>query len=244
MSNFREKFWRLVRPARNAVRKARQRPRVGSIDWGDFDTTRPINSNWGYERGTPIDRYYINGFLQKNTGDIRGRVLEVADNEYTRTFGGARVEKSDILYPTTENSGATIIADLTIPGQVTDELFDCIICTQTLQFVFDVRVAIASLFRFLKPGGVLLLTVPGITKISPEDRDRSGDYWRFTAESLHRLLAAEFPEETVTVETHGNIKSSLGLLHGISADEIPEIELDQSDDHYQLLVSARAVRPG
>ncbi len=244
MSNIKETFWRLVRPARNAVRKARQRPRVGGIDWGDFDRTRPINANWGYERGTPIDRYYINGFLQKHAGDIRGRVLEVADNEYTKIFGGESVEKSDILYPTADNPRATVIADLTIPDQVTDELFDCIICTQTLQFIFDVGVATASLFRFLKPGGVLLLTVPGITKISPEDRDRSGDYWRFTAESLHRLLAAEFPERTVTVETYGNIKSSLGLLHGISAEEIPETELDQRDDHYELLVSARAERPG
>jgi SAM-dependent methyltransferase len=205
---------------------------VGGIDWGDFDRTRPINANWGYERGTPIDRYYINGFLQK------------ADNEYTRTFGGARVEKSDILYPTTGNPRATVIADLTIPDQVTDELFDCIICTQTLQFIFDVRVAIESLFRFLKPGGVLLLTVPGITKISPEDRGRSGEFWRFTAESLHLLLATEFPEQAVIVESHGNVKSSLGLLHGISAEEIPETELDQRDDHYELLVSARAERPG
>jgi SAM-dependent methyltransferase len=243
MINIREKFWRLVRPARNAVRKARQRPRVGHIDWGDFDTTRPINANWGYERGAPIDRYYIGGFLKRYAGDIRGRVLEVADNEYTKTFGGARVEKSDILYPTKDNPRATIIADLTIPDQVTEKLFDCIICTQTLQFIFDVRVATASLFRFLKPGGVLLLTVPGITKISPEDRDRSGDFWRFTAESLQRLLATEFPEQAVTVETQGNVKSSLGLLHGISAGEIPTIELDQRDDHYPLLVSARAVRP-
>jgi SAM-dependent methyltransferase len=216
---------------------------VGCIDWGDFDTTRPINANWGYERGAPIDRYYIDGFLKKYASDIRGRVLEVGDNEYTKTFGGARVEKSDILYPTTDNPRATIIADLTVPGQVEDGLFDCIICTQTLQFIFDIRVAIASLFRFLKPGGVLLLTVPGITKISPEDRDRSGDFWRFTAESMHLLLAAEFPDQTISVETYGNVKSSLGLLHGISAGEIPEIELDQCDDHYQLLVSARVVRP-
>lgn len=240
--NIKETFWRLVRPARNAARRARQRPRVGGIDWGDFDRTRPINANWGYERGSPVDRYYIERFLKKSAGDIRGRVLEVADNEYTITFGGSRVEKSDILFPTTGNQRATIIADLTVPSQVTDGLFDCIICTQTLQFIYEVRIAIASLYRFLKPGGVLLLTVPGISKISPEDRDRSGDYWRFTGESLQRLLSEEFSEQTVSVETHGNVKSSLGLLHGISAGEIPKVELDQHDDLYQLLVSARAVR--
>ena len=244
MNDTKERFWRLVRPARNAVRKVMQTPRVGGIDWGDFDRTQPINANWGYERGTPIDRYYIDQFLREHASDIRGRVLEVANNEYTRIFGGERVEKSDILYPTTGNPRASIIADLTIPDQITDELFDCIICTQTLQLIFDVKVAIASLFRFLKPGGVLLLTVPGITKISPEDRDRTGDFWRFTTESLHRLLEAEFTGQAVTIEAYGNVKSSLGLLHGISAGEIPQIELDRYDDHYPLLVSARAVRPG
>jgi hypothetical protein len=61
-----------------------QTPRVGGIDWGDFDRTQPINANWGYERGTPIDRYYIDQFLQEHASDIRGRVLEVANNEYTR----------------------------------------------------------------------------------------------------------------------------------------------------------------
>ena len=146
MISIKEKFWRLVRPARNAVIRAQQKPRVGCIDWGDFDTTRPINANWGYERGTPIDRYYIGRFLERNAGYIRGRVLEVAGNEYTEMYGGDRVERSDILHPAEGNPRATIIADLEEPSQVTDELFNCIICTQTLQLVFDVNTAIASSF--------------------------------------------------------------------------------------------------
>ncbi len=243
MISIKEKFWRLVRPARNAVIRAQQRPRVGCIDWGDFDTTRPINANWGYERGMPIDRYYIGRFLERNAGYIRGRVLEVAGNEYTEMYGGDRVERSDILHPAEGNPRATIIADLEEPSQVTDELFDCIICTQTLQLVFDVNTAMANLYRFLKPGGVLLMSVPGISQICREDMDITGDYWRFTTAALQRLLGAQFPADAVRIESHGNVKTSIGFLHGISATEISEDELLEKDPQFQLLLTVVATKP-
>lgn len=243
MISIKEKFWRLVRPARNAVIRAQQRPRVGCIDWGDFDTTRPINANWGYERGMPIDRYYIGRFLERNAGYIRGRVLEVAGNEYTEMYGGDRVERSDILHPAEGNPRATIIADLEEPNQVTDELFDCIICTQTLQFIFDLNIAIASLYGFLKPGGVLLMSVPGISQISLEDMESTGDFWRFTTAALQRLLEARFPPNAVHIESHGNVKASIGFLHGISENEVSQEELLENDPQFQLLLTATATKP-
>ena len=172
----RKRFWQIVRPGREALIRATQRPKIGTVSWGDFTSTRPINDNWGFERGMPIDRYYIGQFLERNVGHIRGRVLEVAGNEYTEKYGGDSVEKSDILHPAEGNPRATIIADLAEPSQVTDELFDCVICTQTLQLIFDVKTAITSLYRFLKPGGVLLMTVPGISQICREDMEITGDY--------------------------------------------------------------------
>ena len=241
--NVRKQIWRAVRPARKRLQRARQRPRVGDIAWGDFDRSGPINSNWGFERGTPIDRYYIEAFLEKSANDIRGRVLEVADNAYTKFFGGTKVEKSDILHYNCGNPRATIVADLTDSSQVTDECFDCIVCTQTLQFIFDVNTAVDSLFRFLKPGGVLLLTVPGISQISPEDMESTGDYWRFTDASLRLLVATRFPVDAVAIESYGNVKSSVGLLHGVAAEELSDSDLTRTDPQYQLLLSARAKRP-
>lgn len=238
-----ERIWRRVRPARNALRKAVQNPPVGAIDWGDFGRLQPINDNWGFERGTPVDRFYIGEFLGHHASDIKGRVLEVANNEYTVEFGGDRVQKSDILCPVEGNSRATIIADLTIPELIPENLFDCVICTQTLQFIFDVRTAISSLHRLLKPGGVLLLTVPGISQISREDMAATGDYWRFTTAALERLFGAEFPGDALSIESHGNVKSSVGLLHGVAAEEIAEEDLRVTDFPYQLILSVRAVRP-
>jgi hypothetical protein len=34
----------------------------------------PISRAFGYDRGTPIDRYYLDRFLDEHNGDIRGRV--------------------------------------------------------------------------------------------------------------------------------------------------------------------------
>lgn len=239
----RNSFWQIVRPATDALRKARQKPKVGSLSWGDFSTTTPINNNWGFERGTPIDRYYIAAFLEANAGHIQGRVLEVAGNEYTKQYGGDRVSASDVLHPSEGNPRATVIADLAEPSQITDNLFDCVICTQTLQLIFDIHTATESLYRFLKPGGVLLLTVPCVSQICREDMAITGDYWRFTTAALQRLLETQFPSDAVHIESHGNVKTSVGFLHGVSADEIAEEELLESDPHCQMLLTGVATRP-
>ena len=70
---------------------------VGTVDFGHFRRLIPISKEWGFDRGLPIDRYYIERFLQRHAADIRGRVLEVGDNAYTRRFGGDRVTNSDVI---------------------------------------------------------------------------------------------------------------------------------------------------
>ena len=85
------------------------------------------------------------------------------------------------------NPEATIVGDLTDAPQIADDSFDCAIVTQTLQFVYDVRVALTTLHRILAPGGVLLATVPGLTKISPIEDASYGEWWHYTGRSLRRL---------------------------------------------------------
>ncbi len=126
---------------------------------GDLRRVTPIDPNWGFERGTPIDRVYVEEFIGAHAGDIRGRVLEIAAPDYTTRFGRG-VERVDILMATEGNPQATIVGDLTDAPQIPSDSFDCAIVTQTLQFVYDVRAALATLHRVLAPGGVLLATVP------------------------------------------------------------------------------------
>lgn len=228
------------RVRRQLVRATRW-PVVGGVQLEDLRRLTPISTVWGADRGLPVDRYYIEQFLSLNSPDIRGRVLEIGDNAYTRRFGSG-VVRSDVLYHTTGNSKATMVLDLTADEPGERSLFDCIICTQTLQQIFDVPAALRTLTHLLKPGGTLLLTLPGISQIDRPAFDDWGDYWRMTTRATERLLTPLFPSSNVAVESHGNVLSAIAFLHGLAAEELTRSELDYQDPNYQLLLTARAVK--
>ncbi len=213
-----------------------------AIDLGDLRRVTPIDSGFGVGRGKPVDRHYIESFLRQHAVDIRGRVLEVAEDRYTEQFGGSRVTERDILHVDESNPRATLIADLADADDVPGDSFDCFICTQTLTYIYDVKGALATIQRILKPGGVLLATVPGISQMSPYDRDRWGEYWRFTAQSLGRLLGDAFGNQNVTVESYGNVLASTAFLQGLCAGDLSRNELEHRDQRYQMLIAGRAVK--
>jgi glycosyltransferase involved in cell wall biosynthesis/SAM-dependent methyltransferase len=213
---------------------------VGSVRFGSLRRLTPMSREFGYDRGQPVDRYYIERFLAAHRADVKGRVLEVGDDTYTRRFGDDRVTQADVLDLDPGNAGATIIADLTTPSEVPPSAFDCVILTQTLPFIYDVSTALSTVHRTLKPGGILLATVPGISQISRYDMDRGGDYWRFTTRSAQRLCEAAFPGGHVSVEARGNLLSAAAFLYGLSAEELRPEELDHVDPDYQLIITIRA----
>ncbi|MFO7964790.1 MAG: methyltransferase domain-containing protein [Desulfobacterales bacterium] len=229
--------------ARRALVRYTRRPPVGWVRFGDFRRLHPISPQWGSERGKPIDRYYIEQFLAAHSADIRGRVLEIGDDAYTRMFGGSGVIQTDVLHVAENRSNVTIIGDLTDAGHIPSDSFDCIILTQTLQFIYDLRSAIRTLYRILQPGGVVLVTIPGISKSSRYDMERWGYYWSFTTMSVRRLFETAFPTDRVEVRAHGNVLAAVGFLHGLATRELKKEELDFEDPDYELLITLRAVRP-
>jgi SAM-dependent methyltransferase len=202
----------------------------------------PISRDWGFCRGLPVDRYYIEQFLSAHAGDIMGHVLEIKDDNYTVKYGGDRVTTSDVLHKSEGNPKATIVADLACAPELLADTFDCIVCTQTLQFIYDLKAAISTLHRILKPGGVLLVTIPGISQISRYDMDRWGEYWRFTSLSASMLFADAFSVSGVTVQAYGNVLSAISLLHGLASEELCKEELDSIDPAYEVLIAVRAVK--
>jgi SAM-dependent methyltransferase len=217
-------------------------PPPGTPRLGDLRRLTPLSRDFGREHGRPIDRHYIEGFLARHADLVRGRVLELADSSYTRRYGGARVTRADVLNLTADNPNATIVADLANGEGIPSDAFDCVILTQTLQYVYDLRAAATTLHRILAPGGALLLTVPGISQVSRWDMDRWGDYWRFTSASVRRLLGDAFGDEQVAVEAHGNVLAAAAFLFGMAAEELTMEELDLADPDYQLIVAARVVK--
>jgi SAM-dependent methyltransferase len=217
---------------------------VHALDLGDLRRVTPIDAHFGGGRGQPVDRHYIERFLGRSSADIRGRVLEVGDDVYTRRYGGLRVSRSDVLHVDGGNPKATVIADLAEAFDIPDDSFDCFICTQTLTYIYPVQSAVATIHRILKPGGVLLATVPGISQSDPYARDRWGEYWRFTTQSLRRLLSDSFPRASVEVEAYGNVLASTAFLQGLAVEDLHHDELEHHDQRYEMLIAGRAVKPG
>jgi SAM-dependent methyltransferase len=228
----------LYRPVLTRWRRARP------ASWQDLRSIEPVSRKFGTDRGTAIDRYYIEKFLDHYRGDIKGCVLEIGDRAYTTRFGGNRVTQSDVLHATSDNPHATIVGDLATGDGVSSVAFDCIILTQTLPFIFDVRQTVCHVLRALKPGGVVLATVPGISQISRYDMDRWGDFWRFTDASVKRLFEDVFGTGNVQIEVYGNVLVACGFLQGLAAHEISTEELHHKDPDYQLLITVRAVKNG
>ncbi|HZB89748.1 MAG TPA: methyltransferase domain-containing protein [Terracidiphilus sp.] len=220
-----------------------ERPPYGLVNFGSLRRTTPVHAGFGMGRGTYIDRYYIERFLEQNAECIQGRVLELANNEYTLRFGGKRVTQSDVLDVRAGHAPATIIADLAAADNVPSDAFDCIILTQTLNFIYDVRAVIETTRRLLKPGGCVLVSVASISQIAPDEMKYCGDYWRFTSLSLRRLFEEAFPPENVAVEAHGNVLAALAFLHGLAVEELCAEELDYRDPGFELTVLLKAVKP-
>jgi SAM-dependent methyltransferase len=215
---------------------------VGRVRFGSLRRVTPLSREFGYDRGVPIDRHYIERFLSAHASDIRGHVLEIGDDTYTRRFGGNRVTKSDVLHVEGQ-PGATIIGDLTCADHIPSDTFDCVILTQTLQFIYDIPAALRTVRRIVKPGGAVLATVPGITPISRYDLERWGCQWAFTSPSVRRLFEAVFSAGGISIETQGNVLAACAFLYGMAAEELEQRELDARDPDYQVVITVRAVRP-
>jgi glycosyltransferase involved in cell wall biosynthesis len=213
------------------------------VRFGNLRRLTPFSREFGYDRGLPIDRYYIERFLAKNASDIKGQVLEVADNAYTLRFGGNRVTKSEVLHVREGNSQATIVGDLTRDHDIPSNSFDCVILTQTLQFIYDVRAALRNVKRILKPGGVVLATIPGISPVSRYDMERWGVFWTFTTQSARRLFEEVFPQEQLQIVAYGNVLTAASFLYGMATEELRQEELEHFDPDYELTITVRAVRP-
>jgi SAM-dependent methyltransferase len=201
--------------------------------------TAPLSEAWGTDRGTPVDRYYIALFLERHRADIRGRVLEVRDSGYTTRFGTG-VDAVEVLDVEPGNPLATITADLSAADAIAAETFDCFVLTQTLQYIADPDRALRHARRILKPGGVLLATVPGISRIDTGHADR--DLWRFTARGCSRLFERSWPGDEVEVASDGNVLAASAFLYGIAAEELSREKLAAHDPNYPVVVCIRAVR--
>ena len=202
----------------------------------------PRSRKFGFDRGQPIDRYYMEKFLEAHRAAIHGHVLEIADQEYTLKFGGSKVTQGDILHVDSSHPRATIIGDLNTGAGLPDATFDCLILTQVLPFVSDVLAVLRNVRRTLATNGCAIITVPGISQISRYDEVRWGDFWRFTPRGLRYQLDQIFPSHCTEIQAFGNVLAATCFLQGLASHEVRRSSLDFHDEDYPVLIAAKVFR--
>lgn len=198
----------------------------------------PVSRQFGLERGMAIDRFYIEEFLSEQKDYIRGTVMEIAENRYMKMFK-ENIQKPVVLHINGWGNGV-IKGDLATGEGIVANSIDCMICTQTFPFIYDIHHTVKNIYRLLKPGGVLLLTASAISPISLYDYRNWGDYWRFTRQSIQCLLSEAFPQQNIDVYTYGNMKAAIAFLYGICLEEINQEDLKYQDEQFPMIVAATA----
>lgn len=203
--------------------------------------TEPLSNYHGFDRGKPVDRFYIENFLEQNERLIKGVCLEVLSNDYTIKYGGTKVSKSDILDIDRSNKNATIVDDLRKLKSVGDNTYDCLILTQVLQFIDDISAAISECYRVLKPGGTILATLPSLSRIDPIS-GKEGDFWRFTSASASYLFSKNFKSEQTEIKSFGNVRSGIYFYAGLAQEDTSIKTLRENDPNFPLIITIKALK--
>jgi glycosyltransferase involved in cell wall biosynthesis/SAM-dependent methyltransferase len=208
-------------------------PPVGLVRFGSFRRRAPIGRARGAERGTTIDRHYVREFLARHADDLQGDVLELGAHDLFRDARAHGVTGHTTL-PLDDTTRFRL-------SQLPEGRFDCVVASHVLDRVYDVRPFVKALHRVLKPGGVLLATLPGVGNVGPDTVHDS--YWSFTPLAAQTLFEETFPSLKLAVEPCGNVLVATASLHGLAAEELRARELEYRDATYAVVVGVRAVKP-
>jgi SAM-dependent methyltransferase len=135
----------------------------------------------------------------------RGRVLDVGCGHmpfrdsvmrHAGSYEGLDVEA--------RAEGVTYISDAVSMTGVPRSAFDTVLCLEVLEHVPDPRAVLASIASVLKPGGMLVLTAPHLSRLHEEPHD----YFRYTSHGL-RALAQSAGLEVVELAGHAGLLSFL-----------------------------------
>jgi len=115
--------------------------------------------------------------------------------------------------------------------------YDCLIITQTFNEIDDYESAIKEVYRILKPGGTLLVTLP---TISPAWNLKI-HLWRFTVDAAKYVFSKYFKEKVEAVGL-GNKQSALAFWQGFAVEDVEPNILNFNDPAFPLIVGVRAVK--
>jgi hypothetical protein len=206
--------------------------------WGNLRRVTPLSACFGFERGTPIDRYYLDAFLRANRDDIHGDVLEIQSSGYTSRYGrNVRAAHTVDIDPRFE---ATFTCDLAHSDEVIPtDAFDCFLLPNTLTVLRDLDGCLRQALRIVRPGGTILGSGAVLSQCLPD----GGDYWRLSAEGWREVTSRAWRGCEVAVASYGNCLAATAAIMGIAVEELTARELDAHDPQFPVFVGIRCRKP-
>lgn len=198
---------------------------------------KPFSRVFGSERGRAVDRFYIEKFLEENKEDIQGICMEIGTDMYMKKYGGNRVSVPYILH--VEGYGNSLKGNFETGEGIEENMVDCLICTQTLQYIYDLHTAMKNICKMLKPNGVALITVPGIKSLCLFDDKNWGEKWSFTEHSITNLCKELGDKVSFSARAYGNVKTATAYLYGICYEELAPSDFEYNDSQFPFLIVAR-----
>jgi len=199
-------------------------PPVGALDWGDLRRRTPLCPAFGSGRGTPIDRWYLDRFVEDVRNTITGEVLAIGGARSDRLHFGLRSASAFRILDVVERTGVDIVGDVHDRSLVDAASLDSTLLFNVLEHCLDPRAVVANVRHWLRPGGRCFVMVPNAQRLHAAPVD----LWRFSAAGLAELFQGW---AAVDVRSYGNLTTVLASHLGIAAEELSphELELVQAD---------------
>jgi hypothetical protein len=215
---------------------------LGVPRWGNLRRTMPFSLDWGFDRGSPIDRYYLDQFLDAHRDVIRGRVLEIQAPIYTERYGHDVVESRSVdIDPVHRPS---FLCDLSRSEDVIpSDHFDCFLMPNTLSVLRDVEGCLRHALRVVRPGGHILAAASTFVPFVRDVAREGEDYWHLSAAGWREVTKKAWPTGEPTIEAHGNCLAAVAAMLGLAHEELTPEELDVFDAPYPVLVTIALQKP-
>jgi len=206
--------------------------------WGNLRRTQPFSTSFGFDRGTPVDRYYVERFFRENQQYIRGDVLEIQMSGYTQRFGtGVHLAHSVDINPSVEPTFVCDLADS--DGVLPSARYDCFLLPSTPQHLQRLEPSLRHALRVLKPGGVALATSAALVPLIPD----GPDYWHCSPAGWRQIVERVWAGCEVRVQSYGNCLAAVAAMLGLAFEELTPAELDVEDPRYPVVVTLWCRKP-
>jgi SAM-dependent methyltransferase len=205
--------------------------------WGNLRRLEPFSRVFGFDRGTPIDRFYLHKFLEQHQHLITGNILEIQRSQYTRIYGHnlGLMHTVDI----DPQHGPTFVCDLAhCEAVLASNTYDCVLLPNTLHLLREVEASLRHVLRVTRPGGVILAAAAGFVPL-----DGLEDYWHLSPAGWREVLASAWPGGEIIITGHGNCLAVLAANLGLAVEELSAPDLDYYDPHFPVCVTVYCRKP-